>query len=605
MPENLKINLLIIEDDPNQVFLITESLDPEKFEISTIEDGKEAYFYLDSCEVPPDLILLDYHLPSMDGMQIMNSLKEKGKKYNIVFLTADYSIETAINSISSGALDFIPKNGNFVTNIPAIMDKAYEVVCNKLEKEHIEKALKTSEERFKRVLEASRDGIFEWNSITGITYASPNSAHMLGYKPSEFPSTHEKWVSLVHPEDISGLFAKFDKHVAKNTDLYEAEIRVKTKKGDYKWILERGIVIEKNNNGKPVRIIGTHSDISQRKADEEKIIYSENLYNTAINAINDSIFVIDKNLNILLANQALLRFNHRFGFPKNIIGKKLPKVYTFLSKKNIEQYHRVFNSGKEHISEETYLIGERLFFTETKIIPVFQQKIVVRSVVTIRDITERKNFEKKIMNTIIETEEKERKRFSEDLHDELSSLLSTIKIYINTMYDENIDSVKQAEMIRFTNELINQAIQNSKEIANNLSPSVIKRFGLISAIQSLCQKIEIPERLHIDFKTENYRHKLREDEEISIYRIISELINNTVKHAEAHHINTTMESSGNNLNIYYSDDGKGFDFENMIKQNRKGLGLQNIIMRIKSLNGLYNVKSSIGDGFSIAIKMVF
>jgi signal transduction histidine kinase len=208
------------------------------------------------------------------------------------------------------------------------------------------------------------------------------------------------------------------------------------------------------------------------------------------------------------------------------------------------------------------------------------------------------------MHAIIETEEKERKRFSEDLHDELGSLLSTIKIYINTLHREEIDVTKRGEMVDFTNELINQAIQNSKEIANNLSPNVIKRFGLVSAVQSFCEKIEISEQLHIIFSSDKFTHKLKEEEEISIYRVITELINNTIKHAEASTINISIESRDKTVVIVYNDNGKGFDFEEVLQKKRKGLGLQNIVTRINSLNGSYTVQNVAQQGFSISIELM-
>jgi PAS domain S-box-containing protein len=855
-----KINLLIVEDDPWQVFLISETLDQAKFEISTIQDGQEACKHLLNCETPPDLIMLDYHLPSMNGLQIMNTLHSNNRKYNIVFLTADYSVDTAIKSINAGALEFIPKDSRFVTNIPAIMDKAYDVVVNKLEKEQFEKALQDSEERFKRVLEATRDGIFEWNKVTGEMYLSATNANMLGYEPANLSLTYMDWCNLMHHDDILTLNEKFQEHLIKNSNLYEAEIRVKTKSGEYKWLLERAIVIEKDNAGNAIRVIGIHSDISERKAaeekiieanrkltmlignlpgavyrsphhdffskefvseriyditgytadtfiqqntldyknivhpndlasiyekiheavtkqsaydmyyriynkngnimwiwdhgncvinsskevvalegymaditdrkkneealiqseeekkiildnslqslillnsegkvitfnrtanhrailmsgksirkgqpvfdyvpdnekesfhdsfekvikgepcywefpffrhnlswyenvmvpifvskdevkficytstditerkqSEEKIIYSENLYNTAINSIIDTIFVIDQELKILLTNQALIKFNKRFGFPENIIGKKITDIYPFITTKVVENYNTVFNSGIEITLEESYIIKERLFYYETRISPVVQQNKVVRVVISIRDITERKHFEKRIMHAIIETEEKERKRFSEDLHDELGSLLSTIKIYINTLHREEIDVTKRGEMVDFTNELINQAIQNSKEIANNLSPNVIKRFGLVSAVQSFCEKIEISEQLHIIFSSDKFTHKLKEEEEISIYRVITELINNTIKHAEASTINISIESRDKTVVIVYNDNGKGFDFEEVLQKKRKGLGLQNIVTRINSLNGSYTVQNVAQQGFSISIELM-
>ena len=243
----------------------------------------------------------------------------------------------------------------------------------------------------------------------------------------------------------------------------------------------------------------TSSDITERKLAEEKIIYSEYLYNTTINSLNDYLLVVDEELNILFANEALLRFNNQLGISSEFYGKKITDVYPFLSHYIIDLKNDVFINGVELVREDNLNMGGKFIFVEIKITPIYQADKIVRAVALIRDITERKNFEKKIMNAIIETEERERKRFSEDLHDEMGSILSTIKIYINTLHRENIELERRSEMVDFTNQLIDQAIQNSKEIANNLSPNIIKRFGLISAIQSLCDKIRTSSGIFITF----------------------------------------------------------------------------------------------------------
>ena len=203
------------------------------------------------------------------------------------------------------------------------------------------------------------------------------------------------------------------------------------------------------------------------------------------------------------------------------------------------------------------------------------------------------------MNTIIETEEKERKRFSEDLHDGLGSILSTIKIYINTLHSGQIVHEKRGELVQFTNQLIDEAIQNSKEIANNLSPNIIKKFGLVTAISSLCDKVKETSGIDVAFDASGFHQTLSEDKEISIYRIISELLNNTMKHSGATNAAIELSNSAEKFNIHFSDNGKGFNFEQMLTHSQSGLGLQNIVSRVNSLNGGYKAESKKGNGYSI------
>jgi len=224
----------------------------------------------------------------------MNKLKESEKKFNIIFLTADYSIETAIKSINAGALEFIPKDGRFVTNISAVIDKAYQNVKAKKEREKFEYALKESEARFKILMEASKDGIFEWNRTDKTVHISYNEAHLLGFEPEEYPHSHREFINLIFPEDREFLKKKFKEHHENNTAFYEAEIRIKNKDGYYKWILERGKIAEKDKNGDPIKIIGTHSDISERKANEEKIIEANRRLTTLISNLPGIVYQCHK-----------------------------------------------------------------------------------------------------------------------------------------------------------------------------------------------------------------------------------------------------------------------------------------------------------------------
>jgi signal transduction histidine kinase len=276
----------------------------------------------------------------------------------------------------------------------------------------------------------------------------------------------------------------------------------------------------------------------------------------------------------------------------------------------------IFNkalSGEPVFWEKPYILRGNLSWYEYSMVAVLQSRNTVKYVCyTSTDITERRDAQKRTMNAVIETEERERKRFSEDLHDELSPLLSTIKIYVNTLHSEPLEAARRQQLVDTTNELINQAIQTSKSIANNLSPSVIKRFGLISALNSFCQNVSMTEKFEISFHSSEFESKIDEDAEIIIYRIITELINNSLKHSLGNRIEIALKSIIKNTDDYikakssmyisYSDNGTGFDFEKTLNSANKGHGLQNIVTRVKSLNGNYYQNSN-SSQFQLTIEI--
>ena len=134
-----------------------------------------------------------------------------------------------------------------------------------------EAALQESEERLRLTLDATSDGIWDWDLPTGNAVFSPRWYTMLGYEPGEMPASYATWRSLVHPDDLPVVEKKILEHISLKEDGYAIEMRMVTKSGDYKWILGKGKVVERTTDGSPIRMVGIHSDISRRKAVEEEL----------------------------------------------------------------------------------------------------------------------------------------------------------------------------------------------------------------------------------------------------------------------------------------------------------------------------------------------
>jgi PAS domain S-box-containing protein len=130
-----------------------------------------------------------------------------------------------------------------------------------------ENALKESEQRLRLTLEATNDGVWDWNILTGKTIFSPSYYTMLGYEPYEFPENYESWRNLVHSDDLDRVEANIREHI-KSGEGYAIELRVRTRPGDWKWILTRGKVVERDARGLALRMVGTHSDITERRRAE-------------------------------------------------------------------------------------------------------------------------------------------------------------------------------------------------------------------------------------------------------------------------------------------------------------------------------------------------
>ena len=152
------------------------------------------------------------------------------------------------------------------------------VVCSAEDITDVKEAadsLRRNKERLDLALEATQHAIWDWNLSSKLAYFSPRYYTMLGYEPSDKPVRLEEWRALIHKEDRESVLGKIEDYLAGTAQNYQAEFRMKTRQGRWRWILGRGKIVERDAVGSPVRMIGTHVDISQRKLNEEALRVSE------------------------------------------------------------------------------------------------------------------------------------------------------------------------------------------------------------------------------------------------------------------------------------------------------------------------------------------
>jgi two-component system sensor histidine kinase UhpB len=145
------------------------------------------------------------------------------------------------------------------------------------DRKQAEKAFYSSQDELKRTLGATTDGIWTWNFKTNELDFSARYYTMLGYKPNAFPATYDNWLKLIHPDDRESAVAVAEKYLKTKPDNYENEFRLMTKKGDYRWIRARARVVERDEKGEAIYMIGNHEDITERKLAEQKLRQSETM----------------------------------------------------------------------------------------------------------------------------------------------------------------------------------------------------------------------------------------------------------------------------------------------------------------------------------------
>jgi signal transduction histidine kinase len=217
---------------------------------------------------------------------------------------------------------------------------------------------------------------------------------------------------------------------------------------------------------------------------------------------------------------------------------------------------------------------------------------------------ERKRVEKEkahqmaLLSAAVDVQETERRRIASDLHDDIGSLLSATRLYLQQLCidasAEKTESIKKESL-----NILDEMIQNTRRITHDLLPPVLEKFGFQAAAEDLCERIEKTGSINVTFSS-NIEQRLAPKQEIALYRVLQELINNTLKHAGAKNITVTVHWARDLFAFAYQDDGKGFD---PASQVAKGLGLRNIESRISLIHGNLESISKSGEGLRVDITL--
>jgi two-component system, NarL family, sensor kinase len=199
------------------------------------------------------------------------------------------------------------------------------------------------------------------------------------------------------------------------------------------------------------------------------------------------------------------------------------------------------------------------------------------------------------MAAMLNGQERERKRIAADLHDRLGSSLSAIKLLFSATGEKT--TIPHVQKI---GQLIDETVDEVRKISHDLASGVIKQFGLVAALKDLKSTLEESQKLKVELSISNLPERLDNEIEISIYRIIQELISNILKHAQATEVAIQLTRIGNELNVLVDDNGIGFKTQDI---SSNGLGLENIKNRVRSLSGTINIDSTIKRGTIINIMM--
>ena len=610
MKEKDKI-LAIDDNDVNLVML--KAMLSEEYDVETLSDGTCAENR--AADTKPDLILLDVLMPGKDGLSICGDLKANPatQQIPIIIISARNTSDDIATGLMAGADDYLCKpfsTAELKLRIRRRIDASrpsekIQTTIQQLTEQRDTATRKAallqaiSDNASESVILCRPDGIIaastqSSNEILGL----PTGTVIDGRNISEIPLSDQErdvFAQLASaPNSAPSIYISQRKRDSAPAILETTATPLSGYKDldDYIAIKTRKLET------------GSSTDLATRRDLEIKLLKLEKEISSIFKYSAKGILTTSLDLNIHRYNR---RFLELFGIRRNIncTGVPLRKI---LQQKDLETIEElVAKVDKPPIFETTQTVIQNPDGSKTYIeITASMLKTTGEAslMLIFSDVTRFRNMDNEIMNAAQAAEERERSLLAQELHDGLGAVLSSINIYINLILSGGAEIDEIFKTLRLTKELVGQAIENVKDIANNLHPVILTRFGLVATVSNIIEGLQNSHLISFHFEHDTFEELKDKDRELSIYRIINELINNTMKYAEAKNVYLKLSTSGPTLRIHYADDGIGFDLDkHLATPESTTMGISNIMGRAKALDGTCDFKTSPGKGVQVDIEL--
>jgi PAS domain S-box-containing protein len=471
--------------------------------------------------------------------------------------------------------------------------------------------LRESEERLKLAFAGAQEGVWDWNVETGEVVYSPRWKQMLGYGEDEIEPSVKAWEVLLHPDDWGRAEALNDS-VKRGQPTYEGEFRLRHKEGHYITVLTRGLPIRRDPDGRVVRIVGTHLDITERKRTELALRESEERLALAFAGAQEGIWDWNLETNDVVYSS---RWKQMLGYADEEI------------ESHISAWERLVHPDDKAIADrahESVTLGQPTYEAEFRLrhkgghyvhvlsrgFPVRRDPggPVIRIVGTHFDLTERKKREAERARTellahLVFVQEDERRRIARDMHDQFGENLTALSLRIGLLKDVSARQPELAVHTEALEALARRLDHDVDELVWELRPTALDDLGLRAAltnyIQEWSQRTGIAAELHT---TGLLDERLASEVETALYRIGQEALNNVAKHSGARRVEVILERRSDCVLLIVEDDGVGFE-EPGDGAKPSGFGLVGMQERANLVGAHLQIESTPGKGTTVLVRM--
>ena len=396
-------------------------------------------------------------------------------------------------------------------------------------------------------LRESNVGLWDWHFRTNYVYLSPEWKRQLGYEAHEIDNRYEEWESRLHPDDRELTLATVAAYRKQPWANYEEEFRLRHKDGSYRWILTHASLI-RDDAGKPVRMVGSHIDITERKRVEGELRQMSKVFMDSA----DPIVIRDLEGKIIDLNTEAER---AYGWRREeLVGQRIEMIVPPERHSEVDELIERCKRGETVRNIEFVRwnkAGERVPILLT-LSPLMDETGMPVAIATmVKHITELKQAEdnlraneaalrqseqrlRALMARFLAVQEEERKSLSRDLHDHLSQSLASLGLEIAMLGKEPPSSPGEMRAkLKIIETGIADMAEDVHDMARLLHPPHLDDLGLVAAINMECTNFSMRNKIPIEFKPQHVPDSLSEDVSVNLYRIIQECLRNIVKHAEA------------------------------------------------------------------------
>lgn len=458
------------------------------------------------------------------------------------------------------------------------------------ERERAQEALRRSEKRYRRLFETSQEGIVIQAADWTVTDLNPATEEILGYDREELIGRNptEIFVNLDQYE-------RAQQRIKDEGQFRNVEFDLRRRDGEV-IVCEATSTMQREAADDSEMFYTIFRDITERKHMQEALEESEKRYRRLFEESRDAVVLTTPAGAIVDANSAA---EELFGYSsEELLDMRAAELYADPE----ERARRIVPTLKEadsaRVLEAEMRHCEGHTFPATASVTVHRDEEGHAELIQalVRDVTEWRRLEAELL----EVQDKERQRLGQELHDGVCSTLTGVAIWTSALAEQvRADEVIDPDDLDKATELVKQASDEARAISHGLSPVGLER-GLLSALEDLASQAEVRGELSCSFEASGSLPDLSEETATHLYRIVQEAVSNSVKHADAQHIQVTFAADDEALTLTVEDDGEGYSASS---SEGEGIGMRTMRYRADLINAALTIKDPPDGGTRIRCRL--